>query len=238
MGAAPVERVKRSPARAWLALSRVSNLPTVWTNVLAGMALSGAIHWALFVVVAAAVSLLYIGGMFLNDAFDHRVDAVQRPERPIPAGELSVGVVFTAGFALLAAGVIVVAAGAPRAASWAALLAGCITLYNWRHKANPVAPIVMGACRALVYVVAASAAGIVSGALILWAAIGGAYVIALTLVAKHGDHSWGSAVGWLIAGISIVDAVAITSTAQYPIAIIAAAGFPATIAAQRWVRGT
>jgi len=243
MGAAPAHGVGRGTARAWLALSRVSNLPTVWTNVLAGMALSRPmaltpIDLLIFTWVAAAVSLLYIGGMFLNDAFDARFDAVHRPDRPIPAGALSRGVVFAAGFVLLGAGVLMIAMHEARAARWAAVLAGCITLYDWRHKGNSVAPLVMGACRALVYVAAASAVAAVTATVVVWAVVAGAYVVALTVVAKYGGDRWGWSIGWLIAGISIVDAIAIASTGQYPLAMIALAAFPVTMAAQRWVRGT
>ena len=42
---------------------------------------------------------------------------------------------------------------------WRALaalaLSAAIVLYNWRHKENPLGPLVMGLCRVLVYVAAA-----------------------------------------------------------------------------------
>ena len=81
--------------RTALKLGRVSNLPTVWTNVLAGMVLSGAEPSAGVVLsVGVAASLLYVAGMFLNDAFDHRWDAEHRIERPIPMGEVAARAVF------------------------------------------------------------------------------------------------------------------------------------------------
>src|SRR2546425_8066153 len=71
----------------YLRLGRISNLPTVWTNVAAGIVLAGGTPAAgMLVVLATALSLFYVGGMFLNDAFDRAVDARERPERPIPAG--------------------------------------------------------------------------------------------------------------------------------------------------------
>ena len=49
-----------------LKLGRVSNLPTVWSNVLAGTVLAGGEPWPpATLVVMLAVSLLYIGGMCL-----------------------------------------------------------------------------------------------------------------------------------------------------------------------------
>ena len=66
-----------SLARTALRLGRVSNLPTVWTNVLAAAALSGALAGSHGDAGAGALgglllamSLFYVGGMFLNDAFD------------------------------------------------------------------------------------------------------------------------------------------------------------------------
>ena len=92
--------------RTLLDLGRVSNLPTVWTNVLAGAVLSGgALHLPLLGGLALGGSLLYVGGMFLNDAFDRGVDARMRPERPIPSGRATAAQVFGIGFGLVAAGV-------------------------------------------------------------------------------------------------------------------------------------
>ena len=62
-----------------LRLGRVSNLPTVWTNVLVGAALGGASwaswgDWGRVVLVLLAMSAAYVGGMFLNDAYDAEID--------------------------------------------------------------------------------------------------------------------------------------------------------------------
>jgi len=87
--------VKRPPFEIFLRLGRVSNLPTVWTNVMAAAVLARVPVASMGVVaVALACSLFYVGGMFLNDAFDHEFDARVRPERPIPSGLVSAGVVF------------------------------------------------------------------------------------------------------------------------------------------------
>jgi 4-hydroxybenzoate polyprenyltransferase len=239
MGAAPAHRVARSRPRAYLALARVSNLPTIWTNVLAGSVLATTSPDVRTIVpIAVAISLLYSGGMFLNDAFDARFDAANQPYRPIPAGEATLGETFFVGFVLLAGGVILLFAAAPDAALWALALAGCIVLYDWRHKGNPVAPLIMGVCRGLVYCTAGAAAGAVTGSVFIGAAIITAYVVALTLVAKYGGQRWGWSMTWLIAGICLVDAIAIASTGFFGLAGLAALGFPTTLIAQRLVRGT
>lgn len=95
--------------RTALKLGRVSNLPTVWSNVVAASVLAGGAPIRTLAFIAGAMSLLYVGGMFLNDAFDAESDARERPERPIPSGEISAGSVLGAGFAMLAAGVAMLA---------------------------------------------------------------------------------------------------------------------------------
>ena len=86
-----------------LKLGRVSNLPTVWTNVLAGTVLAaGAVQGWRTGLVMLAMSLFYIGGMYLNDYFDRAIDATERPQRPIPAGDISAATVPCSGSGCLA----------------------------------------------------------------------------------------------------------------------------------------
>ena len=93
-----------------LRLGRVSNLPTVWSNSLAGLMLAGGgltVELApnLILGLFLIMSLFYVGGMYLNDAFDRHIDAVERPERPIPAGLVSARTVYLAGYGMLALGI-------------------------------------------------------------------------------------------------------------------------------------
>lgn len=141
-----------------LRLGRVSNLPTVWTNVLAGTVIAGVSVGAGTLAVLAAISAFYLAGMYLNDAFDRAIDARERPGRPIPAGEIGAGTVFAIGFGLLAAGVAVLALFGTGAALAGCALAAAIVMYDAWHKGNPASPLVMGLCRALVYVTAGAAA--------------------------------------------------------------------------------
>jgi 4-hydroxybenzoate polyprenyltransferase len=197
----------RPAASRWrdlLLLGRVSNLPTVWTNTLAGATLAGVEADAgRLALLALAFSLLYTGGMYLNDAFDRKSDARERPERPIPSGRIDARPVFLIGFGLLGAGIFAVgvtsagSGGGGQPAVWSAvLLAGVITLYDAWHKANPLSPVVMGLCRVLVYLTAALAVtgrigpAVTAGALVLLS-----YLIGLTYVAKQENltevrHLW------------------------------------------------
>ncbi len=177
-----------------LRLGRVSNLPTVWTNALAGVALAGASPWQWAILpVALGLSLAYLGGMYLNDAFDCAIDARERPSRPIPSGAIDANTVFALGFALLLAAVAVLAAAArgfdapPEAAVLGGLaLGGAIIGYNWNHKGNRFSPLAMAACRVLAYVVAGLAAtATVPGPLLAASAVSLCYLIGLTYVAKR-----------------------------------------------------
>jgi 4-hydroxybenzoate polyprenyltransferase len=170
-----------------LRLGRVSNLPTVWTNVLAGAVLSGSDwrNWRLGLMLVA-MSSFYVGGMYLNDYFDRAIDARERPERPIPSGQISAHAVAAIGFCLIGAGAVATAAMGPAAAAMAGLLAISIVAYDMHHKANPFAPVVMGACRALVYGATAAA---LSGGVTIFVAVAAmaiaAFVAGLTYAARQ-----------------------------------------------------
>jgi 4-hydroxybenzoate polyprenyltransferase len=178
----------RAPG-AWtlLKLGRVSNLPTVWTNVIAGATITDvAASPANVAVVGAAMTAFYVGGMYLNDFFDREIDARERPGRPICAGEIRAGAVSAIGFVLLAIGVTLLAPFGLQPTIWGLALAAAIVLYDTWHKGNFFAPVVMGLCRALVYLATGAAiAGQTRAALMTGAIALAAHVIGLTYAAKQ-----------------------------------------------------
>jgi 4-hydroxybenzoate polyprenyltransferase len=223
-----------------LTVARSSNLPTVWTNVLAGIVAAGAFSWHAWLWLAMAASLLYTGGMYTNDAFDAPVDAARRSDRPIPAGEVSRITAFVGGFVLLFAGLVVTVhvRSTPVVAVAGAVLVAAIVYYNVRHKHDTLGPLVMGACRGLVYIVAGAAvAGTVPRAVWIGAACVTAYVVMLTAVAKRVGPRAGVIVPRLIAGISLVDAIVILGCGSISLAMLAVAGGAATLSSQRIVSG-
>ena len=185
MGALPAS-LFASPV-TFLRLGRVSNLPTVWTNVAAATVLAGgALISATTLLAVSAMTLFYVAGMYLNDAFDREWDARERPTRPIPAGEIKAWTVFAAGFGMLVLGLALMPLGDPRVAAAGAALAGAIILYDCWHKGNSLSPLLMGGCRVLVYVVAGAIASqalppmlLVAGTAML------AHVAGLTYAAKQ-----------------------------------------------------
>jgi hypothetical protein len=284
------------PAASWatlLKLGRVSNLPTVWTNTLAGTLVAGG-TWqdARIAVVLVAMSLFYESGMFLNDYFDREIDARERPERPIPSLEIAPGTVAAIGAGLLAAGLVLLAFLDLQALGVGLLLAALIVAYDRHHKGNPFAPLLMGMCRGLVYVIAAMAmVGTLSGPLMIAAVALSIYVAGISYAAwqerlDRSNNLWplallavpllaaasalqqgpmpiaiylclAGAVGWaiyllmtrpaggvpravglLIAAVSLVDAAFIASGGATGPALVAVAGFFATLAMQRYISGT
>ena len=178
----------RAPsAQTLLRLGRVSNLPTVWTNVIAGATITNAAANLVDVaLVGLAMTTFYMGGMYLNDFFDRDIDARERPGRPIHAGDISAGAVSAIGFALLAVGAALLARFGLLTVIWGLALAGAIVLYDTWHKGNVFAPVIMGLCRALVYL----ATGVAVSGEIRFALIAGAialatHVIGLTYAAKQ-----------------------------------------------------
>lgn len=180
-----------------LRLGRVSNLPTVWANVLAATALVGASLTPAHALILVAMSFMYVGGMYLNDAFDAEIDARERPERPIPSGRVSRRTVFAAGYGMLGLAVIALATFDWRAGVLGVALAAAVVAYNVHHKGFAFSPVVMGATRMLVYAATAAALTAAWPAQGVWIASATllAWIIGLTYVAKqenlgHVKHVW------------------------------------------------
>ena len=170
-----------------LRLGRVSNLPTVWTNALAGavLALGAAPGLGNVLLAAIVLTLFYEAGMWLNDAFDAKIDAEERANRPIPMGEISRQMVFAVGFVLLGLALMLAGALGPASLLAATALAIAIILYDWLHKRTVLSPVLMGATRFFSYLVAGYTVAIHSGPL-FWGALGlFAYIIGLTYAAKQ-----------------------------------------------------
>ena len=174
-------------AQALLRLGRVSNLPTVWTNVIAGATIANtAANIVDVALVGLAMTAFYVGGMYLNDFFDRDVDARERPGRPIHAGDISARSVSAIGFALLAVGVALLARFGLLTVILGLALAGSIVLYDAWHKGNVFAPVIMGLCRALVYLVTgAVVSGEIRFALMAGSMALATHVIGLTYAAKQ-----------------------------------------------------
>ncbi|MGI8605066.1 MAG: UbiA family prenyltransferase [Verrucomicrobiales bacterium] len=188
----PAAENQRNRARVMLELGRVSNLPTVWSNVTAGWILAGGTwDWRLIFLLVGG-SLLYTAGMFLNDAFDANWDRIHRPERPIPSGRVSANVVGIAGIFMLMMGAAFVTGSFIRTyqlrQSIIALsaLVACILLYTWLHKKTAGSVVLMALCRFFLVFVSAVAVAPQSmdDPAAKWSVLVATYVLGITLLAR------------------------------------------------------
>lgn len=146
-----------------LAMSRFANLPTVWSNGLLGTL----VGWTLFerntesicplclTAVGFALSFLYLGGCFLNDAHDLEFDEKTRPERPIPAGRWSRKTIFTFALVLMGLGLGLCLLVSAASGLFAAGIIICILAYTKWHKRTAWSFVFMAGARALIYPTAA-----------------------------------------------------------------------------------
>lgn len=214
---------RHAPARwrAHLSLARVSNSPTVVTNVLAGSALVGG-GGGRMLLVAGAMVLFYTAGMYLNDLLDLSIDRRESPERPLPSGLVAVNEAWLVTAALFAVGGLLLVLAGGRAPLSGLLLAALIVLYDAWHKTNPLSPLVMAATRALVYVTAALAFTAAPGlSLSLWAGLLGGYVVGLTYLAKTENHP-GVARYWPLALLAAPVVYGLLGGFSWPAGLIAA----------------
>ena len=173
--------------RALLRLGRIPNVFTAVANVVAGAVLArGGALAARDLMLCGASACLYLAGMVLNDFFDRDIDAAERPDRPIPSGEVSPVTALVIGVSLLAAGVWLAAWISEVSAAVAAALACAILLYDGGLKGGPIGPLAMGTCRFLNVGLGLLVAGAAPPASWMWIApvTMGAYTVALTALAR------------------------------------------------------
>jgi UbiA prenyltransferase family protein len=145
---------------AWLQLCRLAAVFTAMADIFLGYLLTHAELESTgeFGILLGASSCLYLAGMVFNDIFDRQTDAVERPKRPIPSGRVSVRGAVILGVIFVVAGLALSGAASTNSLAVAAILTGCIFLYDGLLKSTPVGPVVMGACRFLNVMLGASAA--------------------------------------------------------------------------------
>lgn len=182
------------PVSAWLSLLRISNAPTVISQVLAGVAVG--MHSLCQVevlpvgktaLIATGVLLIYLAGMAFNDAFDARVDALERPDRPIPSGAISLSMAWFVGGAMFLVGMATLAVASPASMHWVLLLGLSVLAYNALHTLTTGSLVLMASCRALVPVIAAcSVSPLVAWPVLAWV-VGGSflYIAAVSIAARN-----------------------------------------------------
>jgi UbiA prenyltransferase family protein len=135
---------------AFLQLVRAPAALTVLGDTVAGAAAAGKpLRGKRLLLPLSSVSF-YWAGMALNDWADRELDAVERPERPIPSGRVSPGQALAVAGGLTAAGLgLARAAGGRDTFMIAVPLAAAVWAYDTVLKRTAAGPAAMAACRAL-----------------------------------------------------------------------------------------
>jgi len=186
----------------YMRLVRPANLPTAVADILAGLAISG-LYGASFdpglpdssvyfqgLWLILGSTALYAGGVVLNDVFDAKLDRIERPERPIPSGLVTVSGAAVFGGILLVLGIILAFIAHPFSGYIAILLVFMILTYDAYFKKFPfLGPLNMGICRGVNLILGMSALG----SILHWwyALIPVAYIFAITLISRgevHGEN--------------------------------------------------
>lgn len=128
---------------------------------------------------------LYWAGMALNDYADAVIDAVERPERPIPSGRVPRATALRVAAGLTAAGLgLAVAASGKRALTASVPLACLVWAYDLAAKSTSAGPAAMAGTRALNVLTGAVIAG-EPGRAAIPAVLMGAHTYTVTALSTH-----------------------------------------------------
>lgn len=187
--------------KAYAQLARPANLPTAAADIIAGTAIAGVFSpdsyekmeeaqiSHLLLLIASSI-FLYAAGVILNDVFDFRLDQVERPERPIPSGKISLKSASIYGASLLLIGILLAFAVHNLSGILAFFLALFILIYDALVKPHGFfGPLAMGVCRGLNLLLGIS----IAGTLFNWwfSLVPIIYIAAITLISRgevHGNN--------------------------------------------------
>ena len=228
--------------KAWLNLLRVSVLFTVPGDPIAGYLLSTCLRGgkisAVLILPGVVSLLIYCAGLLSNDYFDMEEDRQFRPSRPLAAGLIAPRIALIVAILLSIDAVILAWLGGFFLGLTASLLAVIVWGYNAGLKrVAPLSLILMGACRAMSFLLGAIVAvGLHLPVVVIFAAVGLAiYVSAVSYIAAGETSSektnhkaslpgialliWLGGVGFLSRGYASFESISIC--ASMPLIIIA-----------------
>ncbi|WP_026950808.1 UbiA-like protein EboC [Algoriphagus mannitolivorans] len=153
--------MKKTSLFAYLQLTRPANVITAIADIWAGFAIAGAwsfmqadlqlgtqSFWQNLLWLSLSTIGLYAGGVAFNDIADAELDAIERPERPIPSGRASKKVAFGMSSLLLVFGICCAFQVNQVAGFLAFIIAACAVLYDyWGKHQFLLGPVNMGLCR-------------------------------------------------------------------------------------------
>ena len=207
--------------RAYFQLMRFPAVFSALSDIALGFALTRLgstaapnVPWWQLGMLALVSACLYLAGMVFNDVFDRQIDAVERPQRPIPSGRVSVSAAVRFGSILIVVGLIAASVVSWSSLTVAVVLTACIFLYDGGLKKTILGPLAMGGCRFLNILLGGSAhadwskltdvSSMTSLPPLLWIAGGMCvYIAGVTLFAR--EEAGESRRGPLLGGLLVID---------------------------------
>ncbi len=173
---------------------RPANIVTSVADVLAGIAISGYFLGAgqeflpVFLLSLSTVGL-YGGGIVFNDVFDAELDKIERPERAIPSGAISIGEATLLGIILLGIGLL----AAFVFSIWSGIVAFLILIfaliYDKFGKHHPFfGPLNMGLCRGLNLLLGISILSLSLRSLYFLGLVPLIYIFSITMISRGEVH--------------------------------------------------
>lgn len=197
--------------KPYLQLARPANIITSVADILAGVAIatysfsSEEINPFHVIFLCIATMGLYGGGIVFNDIFDLDLDKIERPERVIPSGKISLKNAIIFGISLLIIGVFPAFLHSISSGIIALFIAICALFYDKFGKHFSIfGPINMGLCRGANLILGTS---IISAAVPTWWWLGllpVCYIAAITMISRgevHGGNKntlWGAMILYLV----------------------------------------
>jgi 4-hydroxybenzoate polyprenyltransferase len=200
---------------------RLANAFTATADPLAGWFVVGGGDpaWQLALLTGAS-ACLYTSGVVFNDCFDYELDCVERPERPLPSGVISLRAAWTLGLLLMIAGLALAAWAGKFAIGIGVFLAAMIFFYNaWAKRIPGLRPLVLGSCRFANFLL-----GMRYAPPRLWwmPAVLGVYAGTITFLSRHEAENAARQllVKRLLLGIIVVDAALVAARGDWTGAVI------------------
>lgn len=182
----------------YLRLMRPANILTAMTDILSGFAVSGLVislavgdldSWMKLAFLLLSTIGLYGGGVVFNDVFDAKLDKVERPERPIPSGKVSLRNAALLGSGLLLLGIIAAFRVSVLSGVIASLIAVLALLYDKFSKHHAViGPVNMGMCRGGNLLLGVSAVPLLVQDFWILAIIPVTYIAMITMISRGEVH--------------------------------------------------
>lgn len=199
----------------YIRLMRPANIITAIADILAGTAVAVAAprlrdgmweryhhaHIAVLWLIVATAGL-YAGSIVFNDIFDSRLDQLERPERPIPRGDVSVRQATILAVCLLFIAILAAGQVAGVSVGLACSIAILALVYNaWGKHQQIIGPLNMGLCRGgnLLLGISCSPRALAAWWFISLVPI--CYVSAITMISRGEVHGTHRSVLWVGLGL-------------------------------------